>query len=185
MARITLQRHTHPDIGEGICYGWSDMDVREEYLSIDLPEVMRRYHSTIDIQNISQLYSSPLQRCSRLALDIKSLTSAREVVYDDRLKELNFGEWELRAWDDIFRMEGSQAWFDDYINVATPQGESFIGLLHRAESFLEDLKSQGEDALIVTHSGVMRALMVATQQCRLESVFDVDIKYGGVIEIEI
>ncbi len=185
MSRIILQRHTHPDIKERLCYGWSDIDVRSEYNNIDLPEVLERYQSTIDIHSIERLYSSPLQRCSRLAADLQPLTSAQEIVFDDRLKELNFGAWESHTWDEVYEMEGSQAWFDDYINVTPPEGESFIDLLHRAESFWELLRERGEDALVVTHSGFIRASMVVVGRCKVEEVFNDELKYGGAIEIEI
>ncbi|MFR9650803.1 MAG: histidine phosphatase family protein [Rikenellaceae bacterium] len=185
MARVVLQRHTHPDIRERLCYGWSDIDVRREYLDVDLPEVMAQYRSTIEIGSIERLYSSPLQRCSRLAADLQPLTSAHEIIFDDRLKELNFGEWESRSWDEIYQLEGSKGWFDDYINVAPPKGESFIDLLHRAESLLELLRSRGEDAIVVTHSGFIRATMAIIGRCALEEVFNDEIKYGGAIEIEL
>ncbi|MFI3303648.1 MAG: histidine phosphatase family protein [Rikenellaceae bacterium] len=179
MAKIYLQRHTQPNISSDICYGASDIDLHPEFESLHLEEVLNRTKEL----SITQIYSSPLQRCHKLALRIKESTGVETVILDDRLKELNFGDWELTPWEDIYNTPGGREWFDDYINCRTPNGEAFTDLRARAESFLEYAKSLDGDILVVTHSGFMRAMKVATGAISEEEVFSLDISYGELMEL--
>jgi len=52
--------------------------------------------------------------------------------------ELNFGEWEMRHWDDIPRGM-VDVWAQDHLEQAPPQGESFQALHLRAKSFLQEI----------------------------------------------
>ena len=71
-----------------------------------------------------------MSRCMELA----RFCGYADAVKDDRLKEMNFGEWEMKAYDDI-RDPRLQEWFDDYINVAPTGGESVSDQKERLESF--------------------------------------------------
>ncbi|MFB9080950.1 histidine phosphatase family protein [Flavobacterium procerum] len=42
---------------------------------------------------------------------------------DERLKEKNFGDWEMRKWD-IFRRT-TQSWMEDFVTIPVSNGESF------------------------------------------------------------
>ena len=44
-----------------------------------------------------------------------------DAIRDNRLKEINFGAWEMQSYDDITDPK-LQEWFDDYINVRPPEG---------------------------------------------------------------
>ncbi len=97
--------------------------------------------------------------------------------------ELNFGEWEMVHWNDIYLSAEGKAWFDDFLHTPTLGGESFDDMVERVRVFLDSIKDVDEDILIVTHSGVIRAAMVITGVCSAEDVFGVEINYGDLIEI--
>ncbi len=77
---------------------------------------------------------------------------------EERLKELSFGAWEGRTWDDLKRAEPAAiaARRADAWGFVPPGGESYAMLLDRLEPWLAALPA---DAVVVAHGGVARALM--------------------------
>src|SRR2546428_6419206 len=145
---LYLIRHTEVNISPGICYGHSDIEVLESPLNQTLERLL-----TLLPQN-STVYSSPLIRCAFLARKI-----AGQAIYDSRLMEMNFGNWELKAWNEIAATELTP-WMDDFVHVTVPGGESFKGLNDRTNEFLQDLiANEQENVITVTHAGVIRSLL--------------------------
>ncbi len=109
-----------------------------------------------------------------------------DAVKDDRLKEMNFGEWEMKAYDDI-RDPRLQEWFDDYINVAPTGGESVSDQKERLESFLSEKKERHPDFVIgiFTHGGILINALVAYGNMSYKDVYDSIPPYGSIIEIEV
>ncbi len=172
---IYLVRHTTPDIQKGICYGQSDLEVTTTF-----EKEVEKIHSQIPIQTISNIYSSPLKRCKVLAE-----TFDLPVIFDDRLKELNFGDWELRDWNTI-PPEEINPWMQDFVNVSTPNGESYIQLQKRILAFYEGLDhSSDQKIIIVSHAGPMRALLADLQKIDLKDSFNIKITYGEIITITV
>ncbi|WP_025741392.1 alpha-ribazole phosphatase [Aquimarina pacifica] len=170
---IYLVRHTTPNIEKGICYGQSDIGVTETF-----EKEVEKIHSQIPIHDISKVYSSPLQRCKLLAKTFNHTT-----FFDDRLKELNFGDWELMAWDDINPSE-INPWMNDFVHTPTTNGESYIILQNRILAFFNELEhSSKEKIVIVTHAGPMRALLSYIRKIDLKDSFSIHITYGDVIPI--
>ncbi len=181
MPKIYLQRHTKPDVEPQLCYGVSDIPLCEEYESDHLPLVLERIRSL----SVERLYTSPLKRCFILACDIKREMQISNIVVDNRIMELNFGEWEMLHWDNIYKSAEGKAWFDDFIYGSTLGGESFNDVVERVGIFLEQLKFDDRDALVVTHSGVIRAAMVVVGMVAANEVFGVEINYGDLIELDL
>lgn len=181
MAKIYLQRHTQPDIEPGICYGQSDIALRKEYQMCDLKAVLERCK---DIK-VERIYSSPLRRCSTLAVDLQRHFGLTDITLDHRLKEMNFGRWEMLSWDEIDQSSEGKEWFKNYIYGSTPDGESFSEMVARAESFIKDIEPIEEDIMIVSHAGLIRALLVAMGRVEIESAFSVELEYGEQIRVEI
>ncbi|NBQ85091.1 MAG: alpha-ribazole phosphatase [Methylophilaceae bacterium] len=173
---IYLVRHTKPDVDVGVCYGLTDIDVADSF-EAELCLLKDK------VAHISQplVFSSPLKRCSKLAEQLAAHLDATHVKTDVRLSELNFGDWELQNWADI--PQGVvEEWTDDHIKQAPPNGESYIDLHHRAKQFFEELKSnqEGRHALVVTHAGVIRALVAEAMNLPLREACKVEVGYGSV-----
>jgi alpha-ribazole phosphatase len=82
---VYLVRHTETVCPKGICYGQSDVSIIEPYA------VFSVYNEAI----ASRCYIfSPLQRCTLLANYIKENLGCISIKQDDRLMEMNFGDWE-------------------------------------------------------------------------------------------
>jgi alpha-ribazole phosphatase len=170
---IYLIRHTTPNIEKGICYGQSDIGITDTFT-----HEVKKIHQSIPIHEITTVYSSPLQRCKLLAQTFK-----KEIVFDDRLKELNFGNWELQLWDAIDSSE-INPWMNDFVNIQVPNGESYIALQERILDFHASLDHNSEEKIaVITHAGPIRVLLSNLQQIDLKDSFCIKIAYGEVISI--
>ncbi|GAA4843470.1 alpha-ribazole phosphatase [Algivirga pacifica] len=175
---VYLIRHTTPDVPKGICYGQTDLNVHSSFLA-EVNKIRKQfpYLST----TVDKVFSSPLQRCTLLAKELFPINIPLEV--DDRLKELNFGEWEMKAWDEI-PLKVLQPWMDDFVHTPTLGGESYLMLYQRLLQFIEDLKSTDlQKVVIVTHSGVIRAFKSYYDNTSLENSFEYQIPYGSVCQL--
>ena len=171
---IILIRHTTPKVKKGICYGQSDIDTEESFEK----EVLVIQSQLQKINNNIFFYSSPLKRCRKLAEKL-----SKKIRFDDRLKELNFGDWELKKWDDIDK-KILDIWMNDFVNIPPKNGESYIELFHRTSTFIKELKEEGiQKAVIVTHAGVIRSLHAFINETLLEDSFKLKIPYGAVIKL--
>lgn len=104
------------------------------------------------------LACSPRLRCRALADALQAERLARGLAMpppkvDDRLRELDFGEWEGLRWDAIPRAS-LDAWAADVAGFAPPGGESFDRLVGRVRAALAVLDGPH---VVITHAGVIRA----------------------------
>ncbi len=171
---IILIRHTTPDIAKGICYGQSDIDITEDF---DNEAAVITSQSII--KNFDAIYTSPLKRCKKLAEKIGSNYSL-----DDRLMELDFGEWELKSWNTIPKEEITP-WMDNFVSIPTKNGESYINLYDRVVQFFNEIiQKEYTKVVIVTHAGVMRALWSYWNTIPLDKSFDLKLNYGAILKID-
>ena len=143
--RLFLIRHPRPDVAAGICYGRSDLPLADD------PATCAAGLRVLLPAN-APLFSSPLARCRQLAELLHPAPS-----FDERLRELDFGEWEMRAWDAIDRA-ALDGWAADPLHFAPPGGESVADLRTRLGTFLEQLP---EECVLVAHAGVMKLCVAA------------------------
>ncbi len=145
---VYLIRHTTPKIEKGICYGQSDIPLKKEYQK-EFAKVKDQLPLDLDI-----IYSSPLSRCRLL---MNAITCPKKII-DPRLKEMNFGDWELKKWDDIDQQKLHE-WMEDYINIGPPQGESLREIQSRVSDFWKDLNTTTFSKVgVITHGGVIRII---------------------------
>lgn len=174
---ITLVRHTQVAVPQGICYGQTDVPLAETF-DAECAEIQRK----LEGKCFTHCFSSPLSRCAQLA---KRLFPGK-IEWDERLKELNFGQWENRHWSDFEQSAEAQRWFADYLHMPCPSGESYAELRMRTEAFLVDLQKlpRQSNILIVTHGGPIRAMIAKIQNLDPKEIFDLKIEYGAVIELD-
>ncbi|MGE8552842.1 MAG: alpha-ribazole phosphatase family protein [Chryseobacterium jejuense] len=169
---IHLIRHTAVDNPENLCYGFAEMPLRKEY-----PEDFKNLN--LD-DNFDLVISSPAQRC-RLLAEHFTLNYAT----DERLREMNFGNWELKKWAEIPEEE-INPWYKDFINVKASGGENLIEMQTRVLSFWNELviKKDREKILIIAHAGVIRLILQLILQFPLENMFNIQIDYGKKVIVE-
>lgn len=174
--RLTLIRHTSLQIPAGICYGQTDVDVSASFFQ----EVAQTQAKLGDL-SFDAVFSSPLQRCVKLA---HALVAAN-IEHDERLKELHFGDWEMRAWNDIPR-DVFDHWAQNYAELAPPNGETFAQLQQRGVSFVEEILQRHPQGhvLVVTHGGMIRAMLAHVLNMQLKGLFRFNVDYGSVTQLD-
>ena len=171
---IYLIRHTTPNVAKGICYGQTDLDVTESFEQ----EVanIRPYLP----ENIETIYSSPLQRCRKLA---EALFPQKNIALNNDLMELNCGTWEMQVWNEILKNE-MEPWLDDFINIVVPEGESYWQMHERVISQFNLISQQPKPAVIVAHGGVLRSILAHITKTPLKESFDqFTCHYGSVVKL--
>jgi len=175
---IYLIRHTKTDTLKGLCYGQTDVALADSFLE----EARQLQQKLPELKPNSLVFSSPLTRCAQLAEKISD-----KVTIDKRLSELDFGDWEYRRFDDI-DVYVLQQWTDNFVHVAPPNGESFIDLCQRAGAFWQDvvhgMNPAAEQILIITHAGVIRALLAHILKLPPANAFQFRVDVGSVHKLQ-
>ena len=173
---IYLIRHTAPLVDKGICYGQTDLDVTDSF-EAELEQI--KPHIPGDIKKV---YSSPLQRCLKLAT---ALFPNQPISTHNDLMELNCGNWEMQVWNEIPKPE-IQPWLDDFIRVIVPGGESYLQLHDRVIRQFQNICENKETAVIVAHGGVLRSILSFITQTPLKESFDTfTFHYGCVVKLRV
>lgn len=191
--RLVLIRHTSVAVPRGVCYGQTDVP-----LAASFAEEAATVKEGLADYTFDRVYCSPLSRCVRLA----EYCGYPDAVRDDRLKEICFGDWEMRAYDDIQGPE-LQRWFDDYINVAPPGGESVIDQQRRFLDFIRDLRRDFSGTTypamdrvsstppetpaiaLFTHGGILINALVALAGRTFQDIYADIPPYGSIIDLRI
>ena len=173
---IYLIRHTTPLVAKGVCYGQTDLDVTASFED-EAAAILPFLPTTI-----AAVYSSPLQRCAKLA---SSLFPEHPIQWQNDLMELHCGEWEMQLWDEIPKNE-IQPWMEDFVNIPVPGGESYLQLHQRVVNRFEAIQAKGEIAAIVAHGGVLRSILSHIGNIALDASFSAfQLHYGAIVKIVI
>jgi alpha-ribazole phosphatase len=97
--------------------------------------------------------------------------------------EMHFGKWEQCRWDDLQGEEFTE-WTDDFVQYRCPGGESYQDVFTRVCDCWNDLlASERHTILIVTHGGVIRALLSLWLGIPLHHTMRIAIDFGGVTKV--
>jgi alpha-ribazole phosphatase len=175
---IYLIRHTKTDTLKGLFYGQSDVGLAESFLE----EAQQLQQKLSELKANSLVFCSPLARCVKMAEML-----SENVTTDARLLELDFGDWESKCFSNI-DTDVLQQWTENFVHLAPPNGESFTDLCQRVGSFWEDLVHEiqpaTEQVLIITHAGVIRALLAYILKLPLANAFQFRVDLGSVHKLQ-
>lgn len=154
MGKLILVRH-----------GQTEMNAQSLYFGKLNPPlndlgINQAYEAKNKLLNIDydKIYSSPLERAKQTAEICNYLD--KEIIYDSRLEEINFGIFEGLTFKEISEQypnevkEMEKNWKS--FNYIT--GESLEELYQRAVSFLETL-DYTKDNLIISHWGIINCII--------------------------
>lgn len=125
------------------------------------------------------LVSSDLVRCQETT---KLLFANQPFSTSTAFREMNFGEFEGKTYQQLKNQPKYQLWLADMFHTHVPGGESFGDFSRRVDEGMRDLANNGlekRDLVLVTHGGVMRLLLSQYVQTN-RTFFDWDIpnSYG-------
>ena len=181
MSRLVLVRHAEPEeSSRGRCYGSLDVG-----LSPAGRTEAARLAAQLERVELDAVYASPRTRARDTAAAV-ALGHGLEVVVDDDLRELDFGSFEGRTYEEIERSEPElfRAWMEAPTSVRFPGGESYADLRVRATGALDAIRRAHSTALVVTHGGVIRAGLATWLELPDHAVFRLGQSYCGVTVVE-
>lgn len=151
MIKIYLTRHSKTEWNqEKRLQGHCDSPLTQE--GIENAKALKNYLKQLDL-HFDAIYSSPIKRAYHTAY---ILFPDEYIIQDIRLMEMNFGDFEGRKIEDI--LKDDKELYDNLWNhpekfTRIPNGESYNGVIVRAQSFLAELENlpQGSTVMIVTH----------------------------------
>ena len=158
--KLWLVRHAQVLLPPGICYGATDVAAdaaatlsAAQALAAELPQGLG-------------LRVSPLQRCDQRAQVLQGLRpDLAYKITEPSLAEMDFGHWEGRAWSGIPQSD-LDAWVADFAHHRFGGRESVAEVMQRVALVWEATRRAGQDAVWITHAGVIRAASLLHQGVR-------------------
>lgn len=120
------------------------------------------------------IVTSPMLRCVHFAEELANRL-AIPLHVDERLREINFGEWEGRTAEEVMASDGerlSQFWANPVAHTP-PGGETAQDFNSRVVEGWHHWQQElaGKKALIVCHGGVIRMIVADVMGIPLEHAF--------------
>jgi alpha-ribazole phosphatase/probable phosphoglycerate mutase len=174
---LLLIRHAQSTMSGRFC-GHSDAPLSEAGRE-QLPHVVR----CLERWPVTRVYTSDLKRAYDTAAAIATGRSL-PLVMRPGLREINFGAWEGRSWEEIEATDpaGASAWLAQYPLLAAPGGQSLSDYRMQVESELAAIRSEsdGHCAAVVTHGGFIRTALATILGIPEKSMHRIEVEHGGV-----
>lgn len=171
---VSLLRHGLTIANEKRAYiGWTDSPLSEagksKLQAKDYPQ-----------RSEQLLFSSPLQRCIATA-SILFPNQKPQVI--EELKEMNFGAWEGKSYDELKNHPIYRQWLTDIFTEPIEAGEDYLQFSQRIADGLEKVYRRATDKqvnhlVIITHGGVIRHILHSLFP-EEKTFFDWEIPYGA------
>lgn len=194
---LYLVRHPETSAPKGTCYGRVDFPLLN-------PAIETAKQTINDLPNqIPLMIVSPAPRAQALAKELSFLHLEKNSIHpelqiEERVQEMDFGDWDGKLWDSIPKKE-TLAWMKDFVNQKTPNGEAFTDVIERTNAFLKDWGKEGikrkeeeekrkspiDQLIIVCHSGSIRAILCQLQNLEYKDAFQAKIDFGSVHKVKL
>ncbi len=172
--QVDVIRHTKVNVPSSVCYGQTDVELAETFQA-EAKDLKRQLSTDFDV-----VFSSSLSRCQQLAE-----TFSNEIILDERLKEFNFGDWEMKNWNEI-PAEEINPWYEDFVQTKTPNGESMQEMFDRLSHFMNELRNSNyQHVLIAAHGGIIRLMWCYLMQIPIENAFKIPVNFGEVFQFNL
>lgn len=158
MLELIIVRHGETDSNKlGTYLGWTDRELNAEGL-----RQAEKARERLKSEKIDRIIASPLGRAAKTA-EVINQSHGLEIVYDEDLKEKNFGVWDDLTYAEITQKYPAEheMWLKDQLNYCVEGGESTLESYQRITRFTDRLLSRYSEGtvLIVTHLGSIRKMV--------------------------
>ncbi len=151
--RLHLLRHARTTAPSGTLVGATDVDLSDNGL-LQARELAGRLPKELPC------LCSPMRRCRQTLDRLQARGVIANVVFDERLREMDFGDWEMKTFAEIAEKGTDMNGWMEYHNFTFPGGESIPHFVSRLQDLLAELQTRpDEQVLILTHGGVIRTLL--------------------------
>lgn len=183
--KLYLLRHTEVTKSfHGICYGISDIGLSRKGQA-DAKAIIKKLENL----DFDLCVSSNMRRTNYIADKIAKIKDI-PLLYDERLRERNFGNWEAVSWDSIYKATGSEMDNMMYdIKGYRPGniGETTFEVGLRTIAAINDLyrKYKNKTILIISHGGPISYTRVCAHNLGLDELLNQIPKVGEMVEVDI
>jgi alpha-ribazole phosphatase len=177
--RLILLRHGRTGLS-GRYIGSTDVPLSEEGRNqiLDL-------RPSLGTMRIDTLLASPMLRCTQ-SVDLLGLGLPTQL--DPDLREIDFGLWEGKTFQEIEAQDPElvRHWASGSDDFRFPDGEATAEFARRVEAVKNRLPAlEAETVLLVTHGGVIRALICALLGLSLEKYLLFQVAKGHYSTMEL
>jgi alpha-ribazole phosphatase len=163
MTELCLVRHGQTDWNlQGRYQGQSDVPLNENG-RLEAHALARRLKDRF----FSVIYTSDLERARETA-EILAASLQVPITCDDRLREINQGEWEGQLVEDI-KARYSRLWLQrkvDPASIRPPGGETVGEVAERVHAVLDEIASLNAGPVLIVSHG----LAIATVICKVRAM---------------
>ncbi|MES9928729.1 MAG: histidine phosphatase family protein, partial [Candidatus Thiodiazotropha sp. 6PDIVS] len=129
-----------------------------------------------------------LKRCSEFAVELSNQLKI-DLTFDERLKEVGFGDWEGHSGDELRARDPNllSRFYHDPINNRPAGAESLDSFSIRVQQAVNQVISEhaGKHILILTHAGVIRTILTQLLNAPLASMYRLSIGTASISRIQI
>jgi alpha-ribazole phosphatase len=181
-ARLFLVRHGEADDASGRAVGHTDLP-----LSAAGTAAVRNLADSVHEVWGAGLVTSDLVRARDTAMLLAPVLgiSHEQVTLEPRLREIHFGAWDGRRWDDIQQHDAARldAWMSAWHERDTPDGEGYRHVQARVAEWVHTLRGRATNIVVVAHAGSIRALLAHLLGISASQSFQMRLDYARVTAV--
>ncbi|MDD3026593.1 MAG: histidine phosphatase family protein [Erysipelotrichaceae bacterium] len=125
-------------------------------------------------EQIDVIYSSPINRAYQTA---QMIFPDREIITDDRLMEMSFGDYEGKSVAELVKQKDyHDLWHNPSLDSRLPHGESYREIKERLQSFYEEIKTRhaSQTVFVVTHGMAFIVLQAVIKNLCIEDLTSIN-----------
>jgi len=184
MIRILLIRHGHTELLGKVLYGrMTGIHLSER----GRQEIARLSRGLQERYQLDEIVSSPMGRAKETAEAIAAACGS-DVIFDEGLQELDFGEWMGKSFDELSRDEQWKLYNRKRSLTRAPGGEFMMQVQFRAWNALERViarhRHKPEATMaVVSHGDVIRGLLMLFLGMPLDHIHRLEVGTASVSEV--
>jgi alpha-ribazole phosphatase len=179
--RLFLLRHGPTTAPAGCFVGSTDVSLSGQGLS--------RLKTLVPQLNKADCwYCSPMLRTRQTLEQLRRHDCpVNAPVYDERLREIDFGRWEMKTFAEIAAKdeEHIEAW-NQYSNFVFPEGETVPDFIRRVQEMLTLFTlADSESIAVITHGGIIRTMICLALGISVRNYLLFDVQPASLTVLEL